>query len=110
MIPAGDYNQRITLQAPVDARGANGEVTTTWSTGTAMWAKVTSPRGTEKVAAMQAQFVVDLIVRIRWRDGVTNRHRILWRGRPYAVTGLSDAGPSGGYIEMQCTSGVEGAN
>lgn len=110
MIRAGDYNQRITLQAPTESRGTNGEVDISFSGGVSMWAKVSTPRGAEKRAAMQELHMVDIVVRIRWRDGVTNQHRILWRGQTYAVTGVSDAGPSGGYIELQCTHGIEGAN
>lgn len=107
MIAAGEYDQRITLQAPTESQSAIGEVTRTWSDVATVWAKVVTVRGAEFLAAAQAQFRVDLRVRIRWRDGVNNKMRIVWGGQPYAVREVMDGGRRREYIELLCTHGVE---
>lgn len=103
--------ERISLHSPEVERNALGEqVRTGWTAGVALAAEVVTVRGAEFIAAMQAQYRVDLRVRIRWRNGVDNRQSIVWRGQRYAVREVMDAGPRRQYIEMLCSSGVEDGN
>lgn len=107
-IGAGDLDELITLQEPVETRGAMGDTVRAWgTTAENVWASVVTVRGQEFFAALQEQYRVDIRVRIRHREGVTNRMRIIWRGEPYAVTEVMDGGPRRDYIEMMCTKGVE---
>lgn len=106
MIAAGKYAERITLQSPLVSQNEIGEVVSSWGAGTVMWAEVTTLRGQEFFSANQAQFRVDIRVRVRWRAGITNQQSIVWRGQRYAVREVMDGGPRRDYIELLCSSGV----
>ena len=104
---AGALSERITIESLEVTRNSIGEESKAWVTFAETWADVVTLRGQEFVAAMQAQFRVDIKVRVRYRAGINNRMRIQWRGQPYAVVEVMDGGPRREYIEMLCASGVE---
>lgn len=104
---AGDYDERITIESLSVTRNSIGEESKSWTTFAETWANVVTIRGAEFVAAMQAQFRVDIRVRVRYRAGINNMMRISWRGQKYAVVEVMDGGPRREYVEMLCASGVE---
>ena len=108
-IAAGALSERITLQDEITTRSDIGETVTDWSEGVDLWASVTTVRGEQFFAALQQQYRLEIQVRIRWREGVHNRQRIIWRGTPYAVKEVMDGGPQKPYIEMLCASGERDA-
>lgn len=104
---AGKFDQPIIIETPVVTRSAIGEETRSWAVFARPHADITTVRGAEFVAAMQAQYRMDIKVRVRWRAGINNMMRIVWRGQPYAIVAVMDGGPRKRYVEMMCSSGVE---
>lgn len=101
--------ERIEIQVPVSARSSIGEAVKTWATAARVWAEVQTLRGQEFIAAQQAQYRAEYKVRIRYRPGISNEQRIIWRGKTLAITAVMDGGPRRGYIEMLASTGVADA-
>lgn len=104
---SGQFAERISIESLTVTRNSIGEETKAWASIAEVWAEVTTIRGAEYAAAMQAQYRADIRVRVRYRAGITNLMRIQWRGQAYAIEAVMDGGPRRDYIEMICASGVE---
>jgi SPP1 family predicted phage head-tail adaptor len=113
MLSAGRLDQRITLQvratpATLNARGEDVSPWINWVTDGdgAVWASADPRRGSEHFAAQQMQVSGPVAFRIRYRAGVHERMRVLWRGVAYSI----DAPPVDAYgmkesIELFCSTG-----
>lgn len=106
-LAAGLLDQRITLQQRVDSVNGFGENVPTWSDVATVWASADPKRGREFFAAAQQQAESPVMFRIRWRDDVHERMRVLWRGRPMEIA-APPVEPYGGReaLELYCVAGV----
>jgi SPP1 family predicted phage head-tail adaptor len=86
-INAGRLDQRITIQRREEPRtiNARGEDVSPWVDVATVWASADPKRGAEFMSAQQLQAEGPVLFRIRWRTGVTEKMRVLWRGVPYAI-------------------------
>lgn len=107
MIPGGQRNQLITIQAPPTGRDALGQVTGSWTDVAQVWARARPARSREFFAAGTMQAVADVVFGINWQDGITSDMRVLWRNVPHAIVG-EPADVDGGRhtLELMCTSGA----
>lgn len=107
MIPAGQRNQLITIQAPPSGRDALGQVTGSWTDVMEVWARARPVRSREIFASGTVQAVADVVFGINWVDGITSSMRVLWRGVPHAIV-AEPADVDGGKhtLELMCTSGA----
>lgn len=88
---AQELNQRITVQEPVHTQDPQtGEITVTWQTVAALWAKAEPAVGREFEAAQALQAERPVKFTLRWRDGIEPTHRIVWRGDTYNIRGIAD--------------------
>ena len=105
---AGKLRHRITLQKPVKAQSpATGAIVNSWADVATLWADINDLSVREFVAAQAGQSEVTSRITIRYRDDVTNKHRILYRGRIYNIQGvLADDKSGSEYLTLPCSQGV----
>lgn len=81
---AGKLNKRVILQKPVKTQSpTTGAIVSGWADVAELWANVTDLSARDFVAAQAGQNEVSTRITIRWRDDVTDKHRIVHRGRIY---------------------------
>ena len=86
MLAAGDLTERITLQQRGTlTQNSVGENTAAWVDVVTVYAKAEPIRGREYFAAAQMQATTDVRFTIRWRAGVLQTMRVLWRGEPHDI-------------------------
>lgn len=109
MLNAGRLDQRLTLQQRVAPAtlNAQGEDVSPWEDVATVWGAADPKRGSEFSAAQQIQAEGAVAFRIRWRSGVHERMRVVWRGVPYGIV----APPVDAYgmkesLDLYCASGV----
>ncbi|EPE1527378.1 phage head closure protein [Citrobacter freundii] len=105
---AGKLNKRITLQKPVKTQSSvTGAVVNVWADVAELWANVADLSARDFVAAQAGQSEVTTRITIRWRDDVTDKHRILYRGCVYDIQGVLEDDKSGReYLTLPCARGV----
>ena len=108
-LPAGSFDQRITLQAKSVTRAANGEEVETWGTHAERWARVEPLRGKEFFAAAQTQDAAEYRVTIRYLASVTRDMRVLWRGTLLDIVSVIDVNARRENLELMCITGVRNA-
>lgn len=104
----GELDRRVTIQQrnPATTSDAVGQELIDWVDVTTVWAQVLALRGREFFAAAQVQQEQTVKVRIRWRDGVTQLHRLVIDGQPYDITGVIPVGRKV-MLEIMCLQGVK---
>lgn len=90
MIKSGLMRERIDLQAPTDVRSLTGEATLSWATTATVWADVQGLSTRDLLQAQQANVIATHRMIIRFRDGVTNQYRVVWRGKTMEVASVTE--------------------
>lgn len=105
---AGKLRHRITLQEPVKVQNpTTGAVINTWRDVSTIWAEVSPLSAREFIAAQASQGEISTRITIRYRPGVTRKHRILFRGAIYNIEGVLPDPKSGReYLTLPCSEGV----
>jgi SPP1 family predicted phage head-tail adaptor len=110
MTVAGELNQRIYLQERLPTQNSLREQSKAWTmfapTARGLWAKPYTPRGHEFFAAGQEQFISEIVFRIRARNDVTNKMRVLWKGQPYDIGAVNPVQGGTEFIDLACRAGV----
>ena len=88
MIKAGAMRERITVESPEEARNTLGEATLSWATYAIVWASVDGLSSREMLQAQQANAVASHKVRIRFLQGLSHTHRLVWRGRVMEIASV----------------------
>ena len=78
---AGELRHRLTLQAPVETRSANGDFVPSWQTVATVWAGIKSIRGQEFWAGAQVYAEASHEIRLRYRTDVRPHWRLAWDER-----------------------------
>ncbi|MCS5873598.1 phage head closure protein [Klebsiella pneumoniae subsp. pneumoniae] len=104
---AGKLRNRITpAGAGKRTEPDNGAVINTWRDVATLWAEVAPLSAREFIAAQASQGEVTTRITIRYREGVTRKHRILFRGRIYNIEGvLPDPRSGREYLTLPCSEG-----
>lgn len=104
---AGRLRHRITLQEPVKSQGSIGQTVNTWQTYAVVWAEVNPSSVREFVSAQAFQNEVTGRITLRYRDDVTAKHRVLYRGQIYNIEGVFTDPNSGlEYITLATSEGL----
>ena len=105
---AGKLRHRVKLQRPVKIQSpTTGAVTNSWEHVADIWAEVVASSAREFVAAMSVQSEITTRITIRYRDDVTAKHRVLFRGKIYNIEGVLPDPVSGlEYLTLPCSEGV----
>lgn len=105
---AGKLRHRITLQKPVKVQDTtSGEMIDTWQDVSNLWAEVSPLSAREFVAAQAMQNAVTTRIKIRHRQDISAKYRILFRGKIYNVEGVLPDPDSGlEYLTLPCSEGM----
>jgi SPP1 family predicted phage head-tail adaptor len=86
---AGDLRERITVLAYRETKNAMGEMVPVYDTTFAeVWASVQGVTAREFLLSGQQQTEISHRVRMRFLTGLTQRMRIVWRGRTLEIISL----------------------
>jgi SPP1 family predicted phage head-tail adaptor len=86
---AGDLRERITVLDYRETKNAMGEMVPVYDTTFAeVWASVQGVTAREFLLAGQQQTEISHRVRMRFLTGLTQRMRIVWRGRTLEIVSL----------------------
>lgn len=100
---SGDMDRRIVIQEAQFVSGPGGVTSTVWVTIATLWASMKQVSGREYLAAASIQSDRKVTFRIRWIDGITPVHRILYRGVEHDIHEVRELGRKQG-IELHTTA------
>lgn len=89
---AGKLDRRIVIQAKTSTQDAYGSVSDTWASFAEVWAQYLSGAGNELFTAAQVYADTQGRFRIRYIDGITTEHRVLYNGNYYDILSVDEIG------------------
>lgn len=89
---SGRLDRRLTIQAVTETRGSAGDVVETWADVATVWAEKMDEKGREYFAAAQVTAERPTRFTIRWRSGLTAKHRVVCEGVTYDVQAIDEIG------------------
>lgn len=97
---AGKLRERVTIQQEVVTRDSFGAEVNPWVDVATVWASVRPGSSGERflTAADQMQATITHTVRMRWRDGLGPKLRLLWEGKLLGIQSVVD--PDGRKREL----------
>ncbi len=98
----GALRHRVTIETPVRIADAGGGAEIDWQAVAAVWAEIQPKSGREVFESDQLGGRVTHDVRLRFRDGVTPKMRILHAGRLFDVRYVARAGTHGEWLICAC--------
>ena len=101
----GNLDQRITIERKTLTDDGAGGATVSWTALGDAWANVRPMNGREQIAAMRDEARQGYVVTIRRYPGLFPNDRLRWRLRVLNIRTVKDAGPSKGYLELDCELG-----
>lgn len=87
---AGELRERIAVQRVTNTRDSMGGVIQTWSTVYTLWASVQPMSAGEQFRRQQIQAAADWKIIVRFKNAITITDRIVWRGRTFQISALSN--------------------
>ena len=106
MMHAGPLRCRITIEAPVETKGADGSISTTWATFTETWASIEPLIGREYFAQQREQATVSHKIRMRHQPGITHKMRVVWGARIFEIESVLNIGERNREIVLMCQESV----
>lgn len=107
MTSIGDLKHRVRIEQRVKSRNTLGEVTYVWSLLLTVWAQSSPLRGRDFFAAAQLQSEITTRFRIRYRTGIDETMRLVWRGVNYDIKGPPiEVNGEREWIDLMCRAGV----
>jgi SPP1 family predicted phage head-tail adaptor len=107
MIAAGNYRHRITIQNRVSAENELGEIEPSWQdVVVGASALVEDLSGRELVAAQDVHSLVNTRIRLRHRDSVTARMRVIFRKKVYNIEAVIRNDAVNVEMYLLCSTGL----
>lgn len=89
-VPLSQMRDRVTIQSRTQTRDTRGGTVDTWAEVAEVWARVEPLSGREFWQAQQAQAQTTHKVTIRYYDGLTSTHRLLYGSRVLNIDSVID--------------------
>ena len=83
---AGLLTEQLVIKSYTEAN-VYGSVKSTWSTLATVWAQVLPAASRETWRQSQVSGEINYVVRIRYRTGITAKHRMTWGSKTLEITG-----------------------
>ena len=90
MVDTRQMRERVLVQSPVERQNPFGEASVEWQDEGEVWASVQGLSSREMLMAQQSDAIITHKVRIRFFEGLTHKHRLVWRGRHLEIAGLTE--------------------
>lgn len=84
-INAGDLRFRLQIQANTPTNGPKGTRVDSWATVATRWGNIMPASGKSFVASEQIRNATTHKIVMRYYDGLTPRHRIIYNGRVFHI-------------------------
>ena len=99
---AGKLRQRLVIQAATETKNDFGEPIKTWADWATVWGAVEPLRGRELWAAREKQARLDTRIRIRYREGVTPKMRVVFGDHIYEIDSVIDEEMRHANLQLMC--------
>lgn len=107
-LSAGVLRHQVYLQSKAETgKSASGQPTYTWTTYATVMAKIMPRRAEEAFAGDQLEETVTHYVWIRYRSGVTHKHRVLFGARIFDIKGVKNPGEANQALVLECTEDTD---
>lgn len=111
MTVSGDLRHRIRIERRLTVENTRGEITYTWVLHAKLWAQArplkARQRGADFYQAGQVHSEISTIFRIRYRTGLDETMRVVWRGAIYDIKAPpADFNGMREWIDLLCVEGV----
>lgn len=102
---AGALDERITIEQPGStAPDAGGSFTITFTPLATVWAKIEAQGGSESAGGLgKVEALQQYSIEIRWRAGLSTRHRMQWRGKMLEITSIDESRRREGFMTIAAT-------
>jgi SPP1 family predicted phage head-tail adaptor len=87
---AGKLRHRVEIQLQLTEQDVYGERTGEWIEWKKVWAQVSPISGRERLQVQQTTNTVSHRITLRFVDGLTPRHRIVFRARVFNIHAVID--------------------
>ena len=101
MISAGMLDKRIAIEARSALKDAIGQPVITWAIVSYAWANILYPSGLSAIRAGAEVAEIKVSIRMRYREDITEAHRIRHGAALYEVEALLP-NKAKGYIDLLC--------
>ncbi len=98
---------RVTIEKPVRTADEGGTAVISWQAVASVWAEIRPKSGREVFESDQLGGRVTHDVRLRYRDGVTTKMRILHSGRIFDIRFVANQGERGEWLICSCEETTE---
>lgn len=99
---AGALDQRVTLEQRVEGQDEAGQPFEDWLPVFDAWAAVEPLRGREVIRADAVANITDVLVKLRYRPGVTNAMRIRHGDDVYDIASVANIKSADREVELLC--------
>lgn len=103
MITAGSMRTPITIESATTAADAMGQMVQTWSTYVSTRGAVSTPSARESLASGQPRLTGTVVIRTRWRSGVTTAMRVKIGSRVLNIGGVVNVDEANREMVLYCT-------
>lgn len=103
---AGDLDRRITIQSVTTVQNSYGDPVESWSTFASVWASVKPYRGNEEFDAEHHRSEELKVFKIRYRQGLNHKMRIVYEGANYDIRSIKEIGRREG-LEIEAMANLE---
>jgi SPP1 family predicted phage head-tail adaptor len=105
MLQSARLNDLVILQQVQEGKDSFGGTTTTWVEVAQAWADIQPIRGKEFFESFQVQVEVTFRIRVRYRDDVVPKMRVLFGTRIFTIEYVIDVGERHELLELMCAEG-----
>lgn len=95
-------DRRVTIQQVTEASDGQGGQTETWADVATVWASINPMSDYEKFQAQQLQTNTTHKLTIRYRTGLTTKHRVLFGTRIFNIKGIVNPGEANFFLNLKC--------
>lgn len=103
---AGAMNRRVTLQRRSQSQDGSGGQSVAWVELATVWAWLDPQMGREQVVGSQVRSVSQVNILIRYFKGLTAKDRLVYQGRIYSITGVTDPDEKHRYHQITAVEGL----
>lgn len=97
---AGQLRHRLNVQAATETRDSFGGVVLTWATIDTVWGSLEAMPQTPAFVGDQVKAITTHRIILRFYDGLTGKHRIMFEGRIFDILSLVDPGERKAFHEL----------
>ena len=106
---AGTLRHRITIQTRTETQDAVGGYSESWATLTgngSVPAAIWPVKSVEASDAMKLENQVTHQIRIRYRSGITTKHRIIFGSRTFSIVSIKNWEERNIYLDLMTTEDI----